>query len=87
MKKTLEAQRQKIEANKSSIRANKERNRAEFNFYIAMDAKKTEELARKQANDQAQIAIKQSEIAQERQKQLAVANEDLQREQKKLNSA
>ncbi|RUA28240.1 MAG: High-affnity carbon uptake protein Hat/HatR, partial [Bacteroidetes bacterium] len=78
----LKAQRQQIEANKSSIRANKERNRAEYNVYLAMEARKTEEIARKQANEQAQRAIEQSQIAQERQEQLALANQDLQREQK-----
>ncbi|ADR20873.1 hypothetical protein MATR_15010 [Marivirga tractuosa] len=78
----LKAQRQQIEANKSSIRANKERNRAEYNVYLAMQARRTEEIARKQANEQAQRAIEQSQIAQERQEQLALANQDLQREQK-----
>jgi WD40 repeat protein/flagellar biosynthesis GTPase FlhF len=78
----LKAQRRQIEANKSSIRANEERNRAEYNVYLAMEARKTEEIARKQANEQAKIAIRQSEIAQQRQVQLAKINEDLQKEQK-----
>lgn len=78
----LKAQRQQIEANKSSIRANKERNRAEYNVYLAMEARKTEEIARRDANRQAERAIEQSKIAKERQEQLALANEDLQKEQK-----
>ncbi|MGM0582224.1 MAG: High-affnity carbon uptake protein Hat/HatR [Bacteroidota bacterium] len=78
----LKAQRQQIEANKSSLRANNERNRAEYNYLIAMDAKKTEEKARKEANEQAELAMRQTEIAQEREKKLAETNIDLQKEKK-----
>jgi WD40 repeat protein/energy-coupling factor transporter ATP-binding protein EcfA2 len=80
--KELEAQRQQIEANKSSIRANNERKRAEYNVYLAMEARKTEEIARKDANKQAQIAIREREFAQDQQKKLAVTNQELQQEQK-----